>query len=1276
MFKRIMSVVISAATIAGFIPHIPAKAEESGSQPYPYTLFASSSEDGAITVNAGNFCVNGNVATNGTIVSSGNININGTRTEQATESMIYILDKIDTRYFSGSNIDEHEDDYSLEELNINISNPTEVHGEATLTGNININSALKALEDVNLYGEVKNTNDSVIFSKYGDIVIDSQNVNLNGLVYAPFGNVTVNAQNLNLNNVVIIAQSIVLTCPNVNANNSSSMSSFVGSESELLDIPYDEWEYMKDENKNGFPDFFEDSNNWSLLKDLDGDKLPDCVEVFIGSEPTNVDTDNDGIDDYYEVFVLFTDPTLEDSDENGISDYDEDFDEDLLINGQEYLLKTDPWNNDSDYDDISDGDEVNMHHTDPMNKDTDNDKLEDSDEFLFNTDPNNPDTNGNGILDGDEKFPQTFTYTVNNEDCAVEEVIVSMNGTGNIQKNTSVESIMNKDMICSDVVGLVGDPFEIETESKFDNATLSFKINRSKLGDTDFNDLMFLWYDEENYEFVELETFYDDTNSIVSINTTHFSRYMVVDKNKWFEAWTQTFNYNPAKNGAYGAPTYKYNTVMAIDCSGSMESYDQIKTNNVSSFSDSLYHAKTCHRIEAAESFVYNMNSVDKAAIVLFTNTASIEAQMTDNANELFLAAQKITNSGGTSFYAALTKSYDAFEESSLYSNNTYNRIILLSDGQDGDYSATIQLLNSIYGKNSTDKRKSIKIYTIGLGTSYDSNLKEIARISGGEFIEAYTAEELVDIYANNGFDSDFDTTDTDGDGLYDAVEAAGIRIQNGQVIRGCDPTKKDTDNDGLADGQEIDPTIHTYENSIFSSIFKKLKIKPYYFVMKSNPVNNDDTDDDGYSDIEDPNPLEKPDYLGDKYDFLDGEIYEIKALDSYPVKYIDVKSASTEAGTPVIMYGHNGDDNQRFKFEWCGNGYKIHSLINERLVLTMSLDSSGEGKLYMDYDNNNLEQIWEILPYHTLNPDKECYTNWITGVVIRSKMLYYKNTEAIGEPLYINQSDGRIWVSSDRRNDTRFDLKDISGWKRFGKIYMNYEIGANNIPTEDTFRALKNYKHNTTELNKILTNDPNYYNLKNPTSYMKTGCINGQKNFSILKFADTSFGGVGCEVLATYNAMTRSNITVDLCKLIAEFEINALLITGPLADGKAGSIPDKISNCLEAYLLNPDCTDSFVIPLNRDDVYDSYQHNKLINKIQNELDGKGKIIFSAWNYVDGRGVDIINGLHTVYIEKDTNAIIIYNNDNYSTKPNRDYCSIAELFEKHRFRSVVIGIWW
>lgn len=236
MLKRILSTVLSAATVVGMIPHIPAKAEESGTQSYPYTLFASSSEDGAITVNTENFYVNGNVATNGTIVSNGNININGSKTEQAEESMIYIFDKIDSCYFSEPTIDEHEEDYSLEELNIDINIPTDVNGEATLTGNININSALKALEDVNLYGEVKNTNDSVIFSKYGDIVIDSQNVNLNGLVYAPFGNVTVNAQNLNLNNVVIIAETITIASPNVNANYNVNFGRFVGNESEECPI--------------------------------------------------------------------------------------------------------------------------------------------------------------------------------------------------------------------------------------------------------------------------------------------------------------------------------------------------------------------------------------------------------------------------------------------------------------------------------------------------------------------------------------------------------------------------------------------------------------------------------------------------------------------------------------------------------------------------------------------------------------------------------------------------------------------------------------------------------------------------------------------------------------------------------------------------------------------------------------------------------------------------------------------------------------------------------
>lgn len=86
--KRLLSGIVATAIATSMLPTLPAVAETG--EKYPYTLFAGSSAEGAITVNAGNFCINGNVATNGTIVSSGNMNVNGTKTENAGFDMIYI----------------------------------------------------------------------------------------------------------------------------------------------------------------------------------------------------------------------------------------------------------------------------------------------------------------------------------------------------------------------------------------------------------------------------------------------------------------------------------------------------------------------------------------------------------------------------------------------------------------------------------------------------------------------------------------------------------------------------------------------------------------------------------------------------------------------------------------------------------------------------------------------------------------------------------------------------------------------------------------------------------------------------------------------------------------------------------------------------------------------------------------------------------------------------------------------------------------------------------
>ena len=246
-FKRILSGIMSVAMAATLLPSLPAVAEDAAEK-YPYTMFAASDTEGAITINANNFCVNGNIATNGTIVSSGNMNVNGTKTENADEEMIYILKKLNYSYFSGDNVETYADDYSFEDLNININNPMDVNGTLELTGNINLNSGIKAVEDVTINGEVKNTNNSVICSETGDINIETSNVNFSGLIYAPYGDINIDTDNLNLNNVIIIGQTITIDCPSINANYSNSMAELVGTESDIEVELYAFGEYNSDAN--------------------------------------------------------------------------------------------------------------------------------------------------------------------------------------------------------------------------------------------------------------------------------------------------------------------------------------------------------------------------------------------------------------------------------------------------------------------------------------------------------------------------------------------------------------------------------------------------------------------------------------------------------------------------------------------------------------------------------------------------------------------------------------------------------------------------------------------------------------------------------------------------------------------------------------------------------------------------------------------------------------------------------------------------------------------
>ena len=456
-FKRILSGIMSVAMAATLLPSLPAVAEEAAEK-YPYTMFAASDTEGAITINANNFCVNGNIATNGTIVSSGNMNVNGTKTENADEEMIYILKKLNYSYFSGDNVETYADDYSFEDLNININNPMDVNGTLELTGNINLNSGIKAVEDVTINGEVKNTNNSVICSETGDINIETSNVNFSGLIYAPYGDINIDTDNLNLNNVIIIGQTITIDCPSINANYSNSMAELVGTTSDIeVDLSvfggynsetnsinltwytnytnssYEIW--SSDDNMNYLSEAIVENGVYTYQHPITEDFETKYFKVSLttnygevvysnsvkvvksenGYVVTFTDTDGDGLSDLLEK-EYGTNINKVDTDDDGLTDYQE-----IYITGTnptKYDSVTEGVSDadaDSDSDGLTNAQEIEL-GTDPRNDDTDNDGLSDYDEInIYGTDPLIPDTDGDGLKDGDEPHigldptnPETF----------------------------------------------------------------------------------------------------------------------------------------------------------------------------------------------------------------------------------------------------------------------------------------------------------------------------------------------------------------------------------------------------------------------------------------------------------------------------------------------------------------------------------------------------------------------------------------------------------------------------------------------------------------------------------------------------------------------------------------------------------------------------------------------------------------------------------------------------------------------------------------------------
>lgn len=153
--------------------------------------------------------------------------------------------------------------------------------------------------------------------------------------------------------------------------------------------------------------------------DLDGDGIPDLLELGIGTSTTKWDTDGDGMGDLDEIEEAGgyyggsrrPSPTDSDSDNDGLSDGDE-----------AGLYNTSFCVADTDCDTVSDGTEVGTwnfsdirNHSDPLMQDTDGDGLRDDLEFTAGCPfVNDADSDDDGLQDGYEDKNQdgTITYTI------------------------------------------------------------------------------------------------------------------------------------------------------------------------------------------------------------------------------------------------------------------------------------------------------------------------------------------------------------------------------------------------------------------------------------------------------------------------------------------------------------------------------------------------------------------------------------------------------------------------------------------------------------------------------------------------------------------------------------------------------------------------------------------------------------------------------------------------------------------------------------------------
>ena len=582
--------------------------------------------------------------------------------------------------------------------------------------------------------------------------------------------------------------------------------------------------------------------SYVLKTDTDNDGICDYIEKeVLKSNSKKSDTDDDGLTDYEEVYLCNTDPLTKDA----VTKEMLDIDGDGLLNTEEILAGTNPLNKDSDSDGISDFDEINKYSTKPNHSDTDEDGISDSGEIKLGTDPLKSSESevfeqsllsDSHVLDSINSENSKYTFSLN------------VKAGGYIDEAINVSKSVYSDFLSEEEI--FGEIIDIKYDSRFpvNEISATFELK----GVSNPKNYMIFKYSSEATMLLPVETSYSGNK--LTVNDTSDGTYCVANISEIKENYeiiseleTDTYeieSYNTAENVVFASELARAATSeISLDCqfylddsTCSVVSWNEISSSLISAVKKLEKNHSCSIRLEF---FAYGY------AVNISCNNSSRLSEICSTAGAFFSDSSINSMLSAYNYYTKMKaeKTSDVWNELSTYypsgaSVRSSKDVVLVFNPNSYDMSVCgFQVGNSFcraynrnisaYGKSfrnalSSADSASDKIYTIATYTEKVSSMYSVRASLFGKLL--LLAPLSPNIKTDSDNDGNPDSKEFDfsrevklekataksnvySSGATQFKSETGIDINSETVVPMLsDPTKEDSDGDGIVDAKDAKP--------------------------------------------------------------------------------------------------------------------------------------------------------------------------------------------------------------------------------------------------------------------------------------------------------------------------------------------------------------------------------------------------------------------------------------------------------------------------------------